>query len=110
MWVVKNPIRLYLDSRVATQIAKELYAALRKARPNGIEIPDDPRVPQALLQLQKLKVDGVPVWPRLEMVVTGQTKTLYFKRDLDPTVSRQTRESMEDAGLLIHGDKLEDHL
>lgn len=78
-----NPIRMVRDWSRSREAAKELFVALQRARPGGVDVPrNDPELAAGLMALLKDKRYG----HLLTVVKNKKNLTLAFKEDVDPTL------------------------
>lgn len=94
-----NPLRLIQDTLKHRTARKEIYAALKRMRPRGAELPRDEEVEHVIARLLVER-------PELTAVRTEQTITIYFREDLDPTINPETREMLDSAGFILTKDKV----
>jgi hypothetical protein len=92
-------LRALFESPKFRRAKNEMYAALVKMRPRHIEFefsPDDEGSNELLAVAEAL----VKQRNELALLNSGKTITLYFRADLDPTLSPETREAMVRAGMI----------
>lgn len=94
-------IRDYFRSSKQKQVEKELYDALRKARPRGVELPIEANDPISAT-LARAAEQLIKDHHELTIVKTMTTLSLYFRNDLDTSVSKTLRDSLVDQGLIKH--------
>ena len=96
-----NPLRIIQDTLKIRTAKKEVFALLKSQRPKGLELPYKEGDELTIVALSLLKEH-----PHLTVVKTDTTMTLYFREDLDPTVSPETRQQLSAAGMLLTKDKV----
>lgn len=78
-----NPIRALRDWNRSRQAVPQLFAAVQRARPSGIEVPrNDPELAAAVQMLLKDAKYGA----LLTVVKFKQTLMLVFREDADATL------------------------
>lgn len=81
---MRSPIAVLRDWSRSREAAAQLFAALQRARPGGIDIPkDDPEMAASLMKLLEDKKYG----HHLTVVKNAKNLTLAFKSDVDPVLT-----------------------
>lgn len=90
-----NPLRALRDWSRTKQAAAELAAAVRRARPGGVDVSrEDPELAAAVMYLLKHHSETYIV------VKQKKNRTLAFKADMRPSLSTSLYTAMDDAGLI----------
>lgn len=92
-----NALRALQDNLKIRRAAKEVYAALKKNRPKHLEMDRDPEIEAVFTRV-------LHDHPETTIVKTDQTMTICFRDDIDPTLSPELKQSLNDAGMLVNKD------
>lgn len=101
---MRSPLQALRDWSRSKRVAAELFTALKRARPGGIDIPNDD--PELAAGLMKLLEEHRHV---LTVVKNRKNFTLAFKADVDPTLTSALGPLAKDVVAqpgedLVHGD------
>src|SRR5438067_1641123 len=92
-------LRALFESSKFRRAQNEMFAALVKMRPRHIEFAFDPN-DEGSNELLAVAEALVKKHNELAILNSGRTITLYFRSDLDPTLSPETREALVRGGMI----------
>lgn len=94
-----NPLRYFQETSKTRAAKRELFAALKKHRPNGLELPinDD--------EIAAVATSLVNDHPELTLMKSAAAITLNFRDDLDPLLNPETETALRVGGQLITKEK-----
>lgn len=91
---MNNPLRMYRDWSRTKEAAKQLAAAVQRARPGGVDVSrEDPEMAAAVMHLTSKH-------PEYVVVRFKQSRMLCLRSDLRPSISTPLFNAMDDAGLI----------